>query len=424
MGRSRVRSVVVAVWALAAVMVAAPPPAAADTSLASYVVTLDASHPAERVAAGLAHAHGGVVTHTYRHVLNGFAVKLPAVAAAGLAREPGVLSVQPDGEVRAEASGSAQLLPSGVDRIEGDLSSARSGDGRGSVNANIAVVDSGIDPAHPDLNVVGGVNCTSEKSYADGNGHGTHVAGIAAARDNGLGVVGVAPGARLWAVKVLDRKGVGKDSEVLCGFDWLAGTRVDGDPANDIAVANASLNSFGKASVADDGACGTLNGDVKHQAVCALTAAGVVLVGAAGNGARDFASNTPADYAEVLTTTAIADYDGRPGALSSGSPECAASIGTTLANFPFPDDAATSFSDFATSERDRRHTIAAPGMCITSTLPGGAYGLESGTSMAAPHVAGVVALCIASGRCAGKSTAEVMQTLISDAADYGVTHRG
>jgi subtilisin len=98
-----------------------------------------------------------------------------------------------------------------------------------------AIIDTGIDTGHPELNVVGGTNCIGGSSFNDDNGHGTHVAGIAAARDNTNGAVGVAPGARLWAVKVLNASGSGSTSQIVCGIDWVTAR------ASTIEVANMSL---------------------------------------------------------------------------------------------------------------------------------------------------------------------------------------
>ena len=116
----------------------------------------------------------------------------------------------------------AQTVPTGVNRVDGDLSSTKSGNAFGSVNADIAIIDTGIDLDHPDLNVYAQKSLVSYTTSAnDDNGHGTHVAGIAAAKDNTVGMVGVAPGARLWAVKVLDSSGSGSISTIIKGVDYV-----------------------------------------------------------------------------------------------------------------------------------------------------------------------------------------------------------
>ena len=106
---------------------------------------------------------------------------------------------------------------------------------------DVAVIDTGIDSKHPDLNVVGGVNFAggNPKSFNDGNGHGTHVSGTIAALDNAQGVVGVAPGARLWGVRVLNNQGSGFLSDVIAGIDWVTAN------ASTIEVANMSLGWTG-----------------------------------------------------------------------------------------------------------------------------------------------------------------------------------
>jgi subtilisin family serine protease len=150
---------------------------------------------------------------------------------AALKADPNVAAVAPDLPVHA----TAQTLPTGIDRIDGELSSTQSGNGSGDVNVDIAIIDTGISTSHPELNVVGGTNCVGGSSFNDDNGHGSHVAGIAAARDNAAGVVGVAPGARLWAVKVLNSAGSGTTSQIICGIDWVTAR------ASTIEVANMSL---------------------------------------------------------------------------------------------------------------------------------------------------------------------------------------
>src|SRR3954464_7645938 len=121
------------------------------------------------------------------------------------------------------------------------------------------------------------------------------VAGLIGAKDNGFRVVGVAPAVRLSAVRVLNDNGMGTVANIICGIDWVAATRTDADPNNDIAVANMSLG--GKASSPDDGQCGTTKKqDPLHQAICRSTAAGVTYVVAAGNESVDMQTHVPAAY--------------------------------------------------------------------------------------------------------------------------------
>jgi subtilisin len=362
---------------------------------------------------------GGTPLMQYKSVLNGYAVELPSSALPLISADSRVRFVA----TNRTATLNAQTLPTGVDRIDGELSSTRSGDGRGSVPINVAVVDTGIDLEHPDLNVVGGKNCgaDAEPSFDDHYGHGTHVAGTIGAKDNGEGVVGVAPGARLWAVRVGSGIGQGSTATALCGVDFVTSTRTDADATNDIAVANMSLGFFG-AKVGDDGNCGLTNHDVLHLAICNSVAAGVSWVVSAGNTAGDFQSQVPASYDEVLTVTAMADFNGQPGG------------GAPFTCRPDTDDAFASFSSFATLTADQAHTIAAPGRCILSTAApnsliwGGSkaplYGVISGTSMASPHVAGTVALCIFSGGCAGLTPAQIIEKMRSDAEVYNNANPG
>jgi subtilisin family serine protease len=422
---------------LAGVAAASATPVVGGTSRAEaipgqYIVVLKDGSDSATVAAKHEVKYGADVSHVYRYAFKGYAAKLSASALSALTADKDVRSVTEDGEFSAAstctgADGSAspgglyatQCLPTGIDRIDADRSTARSGDGRRSVDVDVAVLDTGIDLNHPDLNVVGGKDCVGSgkrASFDDPDYHGTHVAGTIGALDNGIGVVGVAPGARLWAVRVLDERGIGSKSTIICGIDFVTSTRLDADPANDVAVANMSI--LGKGS--DDGGCGQTN-DALHVAICNSVAAGVTYAVAAGNRPIDFQGGVPAAYDEVLTATAVTDLDGRPGGLDprnscpiSGPP-------------PIVDDTVASFSAFATLPTDQAHTIAAPGVCITSTLaspgpfgndPNGLFGNDAGTSMAAPHVSGTVALCIASGGCAGLTPLQIIQKIRSDAAAY------
>jgi subtilisin family serine protease len=275
------------------------------------------------------------------------------------------------------------------------------------VNVNVAVLDTGIDSTHPDLNVVGGKACAAGAGTIDGHGHGSHVSGTIAAKDDANGVVGIVPGARLYAVKVLNDAGVGLTSDIVCGIDWVTSTRTDADPNNNIAVANMSIGGGGS----DDGNCGLSNADAEHLAICNSTAAGVTYVVAAGNDGVDYRSSTPAAYDEVLTVTAVADYNGTPG--GGGASTCR--TGT--------DDQYASFSNFATLAADQNHTIAAPGVCIYSTHMLGMYTTMSGTSMASPNMAGTAALCIATGACTG-TPAQIIAKLRNDAQTYNQANSG
>lgn len=309
---------------------------------------------------------GAVVHHVYRHAVYGYAASMTSRTAAALADEPQVQSVQQDRWVRA----TAQSVPTGVNRVDADLSPTATINGVDRrVNADVAVIDTGIDASHPDLNVhrSGGVNCSSPllPPNTDLNGHGTHVAGTIGALDNSTGVVGVAPGVRLWSVQVLNAAGMGTTSSVLCGIDYV--TR----HADQIDVANMSLGGAGT----DDGNCGRTNGDAMHQAVCNSVARGVTYAVAAGNAHADARDTVPAAYNEVITVSALADFDGKPGGLAG--PTCRA-------------DRDDTFADFSNYGADV--DLIAPGVCIRSTYLNGGYATASGTSMAAPHVAGGAAL--------------------------------
>src|SRR5206468_4100214 len=175
-------------------------------------------------------AHGFNASHVYRHALRGYAAAMPAAAADAIRKRPEVLSVSEDGEVRARVDQFPQILSFGVLRVEGDESSTRSGDGRGAVNVNVAVLDDGGPVEHVDLNVVGSTSCNRDRQGTEPFGwHGTMVGGFIGALDNGIGVVGIAPGARLWAVRVLGKFGRGLFSETICGLDWVTATRTDAD---------------------------------------------------------------------------------------------------------------------------------------------------------------------------------------------------
>lgn len=314
-----------------------------------------------------AEAMGVDVTHIYTHVFNGFAgiVREPTAdasqARAARKRQPKTKQIALDGPVAAES----QIIPTGVSRAGVPHQDGASHlDIVSPIDADIAIIDSGIAQL-PDLNVQGGHSCVGDSNaWQDDNGHGSSVAGIAAAIDNDVGVVGVAPGARLWAVKVLDKTGGGSFSDVICGLDWVAAN------ANVIDVANLSLSGQQKR--------GSCTDQPLHIAVCAVVNAGVQVVVAAGNQGTNADQRVPASYPEVITVSGIADSDGKPGGL--GPKPC----------FAARDDMFLNFTNYGPSV-----DIAAPGACIVSYDQYGSLGAESGTSEAAPHVAGAIANYVA-----------------------------
>ncbi len=348
-----------------------------------------AEQASAQVAGELAQKNGLEVTHTYGNALKGFAAKIPAGRLDAVRSDPRVDYVAEDREVKA----SAQVTTTGINRVDADLSSVQAGNGSGAANVGVAVIDTGI-YRHPDLNVAGGYNCmsTTRSAWGDGNGHGTHVAGTAAAKDNTTGVVGTAPGARLWAMRVLNNSGSGSISTVVCGINRVTAMNKDPDTTNDIEVANMSLGGY-VGPGADDGNCGNTNNDPEHKAICASVAEGITYVVAAGNDFEDVAESTPAAYDEVITVSALADYNGQPGGGAAN----------TCNQDPARDDDFAFFSNYATLPEDQERMLGAPGVCIKSTwfvkkkvngkirtVP--SYKTISGTSMASPHVAGAAAV--------------------------------
>jgi len=282
-------------------------------------------------------------------MVDGAAFYLPSKAAEhAVAGISGVKRVEPDLVV--EALGKpvprqpAQELPWGVDRVNADhVWKFYTAD-----PVKVAVVDTGIDTKHPDLtgNLGGGMSAVSyTSSYNDDNGHGSHVAGIIAAVNNSIGVVGVAPAADLYAVKVLDRNGSGYLSDIIEGLQWVVKNQ-------QIKVVNMSL---GTSSLSASFA----------SAVQVTIASGVVVVAAAGNsGPGDNTVMYPAKFAGVIAVSA-----------TNSDPF------NTIASF---------------SSRGPEVDLAAPGVSVFSTYKNQSYATLSGTSMASPHVAGVAALVLSS----------------------------
>lgn len=290
------------------------------------------------------------IEHVYGSSIEGFSVTLSEEQLADLSKDPSVKYIEndrffilgpPPGKGPGNGGGggsSSQTTPWGITRVNGGGTYSGSG--------KAYIIDSGIDSSHPDLTVNAslGFNAfTSGKDsdlLADGNGHGTHVSGTVAAKDNSIGVIGVAPGATVVPVKVLNSRGSGSYSGVIAGIDFVTANASSqhGD------VANMSLGGGFSQAVND--------------AVIALGGAGIKVALAAGNESTNAATKSPASAngSNIYTVAAFGQGD----------------IWASFSNYGIPP------VDWA-----------APGVSVLSTVPGG-YASYNGTSMASPHVAGLL----------------------------------
>ncbi len=344
----------VAVIMTAVLLAVAGPAAAQAPGLQRKIVVFQEQAVDQPSQAALLRGAGGLIDKPVPS-LNAWAVALPAQAVRALLARAEVARIDDDLEIHALGVGAsarggkpgkpkpppspqpAQIIPWGIERVGAPAVWAYSG----GTGVKVAILDTGIDLDHPDLaaNIAGGYNAIRARStYDDDNGHGTHIAGSVAALDNSIGVVGVAPQASLYAVKALDRKGVGRLSSLINGLAWCI--------SQDIQIVNMSLGSSG-------------DNLSFHQSIQAAYDAGIVLVAAAGN-----SGGTPVDY---------------PAAY----PECI-SVSATDST-----DQLAGFSSWGKVD------LAAPGDIVYSTYNTGYYATGSGTSMAAPHVSGVAALYLA-----------------------------
>ena len=287
-----------------------------------------------------------VIQHVYGNVVEGFTAKLSDEMLNKVKYYPRVDYVEQDKIIAlapppgkgpgggGDGTPPAQETPWGITRVAGGVSGA---------SGTAWIIDSGIDLDHPDLNVDGGRSVSFVRGDADDqNGHGTHVAGTIAAIDNSEGVIGVAAGATVVAVRVLDRRGSGSVSGVVGGVDYVGANGSAGD------VANMSLGG---------GVSTTLDNAVKK----ASEASKVIFCLAAGNESDDANNHSPArvNGTYIVTVSASDSND----------------------NF-------ASFSNYGNPPID----WCAPGVSIKSTWKGAGYKTISGTSMATPHVAGVLLL--------------------------------
>lgn len=373
---------------------------AANVQASQKIVSFEAAYRGAAIAKNIENLGGGVIKQF--SIIDALVAVFPDnIKNAGIYALAGVTDVAEDKYIRwiEEAPGSMNAIP--LPGTENVFSMIRSGEGweppafsgivlaadpaeqeipwgvkrvnaSGAWNSTegagvkVAVIDTGMDYTHPDLkaNYAGGYNAiVTTATPMDDQGHGTHVSGtIGAARDS-KGVVGVSPGVSLYAVKVLDENGSGEYSAIISGIEWAV--------QNKMNIINLSLGS---------------NEDVKavRNVITAAYTAGVTIVCAAGNNAG--AVLYPAKYPEAI-------------AISASNPDQANTI--------------TSFSS-----RGPEIAFIAPGLNINSTAKAGGYLIKSGTSMAAPHVAGLAALAIAAG---AKTPAAVREMLTKAAASAGIS---
>src|SRR4051812_15613207 len=353
----------VVVLVLAATLISAPGVAAGQGAV-KVIVNFRGAHPLRpQQQAGTIHNAGGSVTHRFG-LINSVAATIPAGQLKALRAQPNVKSVELDATIKAfDTTPNAELDAAwGVKRIgAGDVHNA----GNTGQGVRVGIIDTGIDYTHPDLDSVyaGGYDFfNNDNDPFDDNGHGTHVAGILAGERNdpAQGVVGVAPGAAVYAYKVLGADGSGDYSGLIAALERA--TAVD-----NVQVINMSLG-------------GPDASDALAAEIAAVYSRGVVLVAASGN-------VNPSNFQQLLY--------GCPVAYPAAYPEV---MSTTFTN---PNDALTGYSctgpqvDFA-SPGDQINSTVPTGLCMFCA-PSGYRGDLSGTSMASPHLAGVAALVLAHG---------------------------
>ncbi|MFF5454122.1 S8 family peptidase [Streptomyces sp. NPDC012950] len=346
----------------------------ADAVPGSYIVTLkqDTGFKAgSDKGRKLISAYGGTVRKTFGSALNGYTATLDATAARRLAADPSVASVEQNQVVRSDAT--QNNAPWGLDRIDQanlPLSGAYTYPDSAGAGVTAYVIDTGVRISHSELagRAVNGYDAVQNDTVAqDGNGHGTHVATTVAGT-----TYGVAKKAKVVAVRVLDNNGSGTTAGVIAGIDWVTSHHTAGVPA----VANLSLGG---------GASTTLDNAVRRS-----IADGITYAVAAGNSGANASSSSPARVTEALT------------------------VGATGSN-----DAKSSWSNYG-SVLD----LFAPGVSITAGWHTGdsATNTISGTSMAAPHVAGAAAIYLAGHPSA--TPAQVATALVNGATPNKVTSPG
>ncbi len=314
----------------------------------------------------------GIANFTQYKIINAISADIPESVFEKLKKNPKIKYVEEDAQVQIAGKPSQPQPPQPSQQITWGIVRVKASEAWNNStgkNMKIAVLDTGISNSHPDLIVSGGINLVGKsknKKWNDDNGHGTHVAGVIAARNNSIGVVGVAPDAQLYAVKVLDAYGSGYISDVIEGIDWAVQNNMD--------IISMSLGTKTYSQALNDT---TIN----------AYKVGILLVAAAGNNGDGnlFTDDVlyPAKFDSVIAVSAI-DYNNIAPIWSA---------------------------DGAKIE------LAAPGVDIYSTWLNGGYANESGTSMAAPFVSGVAALIKSNNL--SMTPQEIRQSLDSNAIDLG-----
>ncbi len=272
-----------------------------------YTIVTDGAPAAAASRIATNAAKGELRMRTFRNV-DGFAASLTEEEAAALRATPGVLAVDPVVERHVSSAGrispnlvsfTKQVTPWGVSALHAEqVWPVTKGEG-----INVVVMDTGIDYTHPDLKAayVGGYNALDPtQSPLDDHFHGTHVAGTIAATNNSFGVVGIAPGVKLWAVKALDAQGKGFDEGIAAALDWVMSKQKE---VGGRWVVNMSFGS------------GAEGGTLEHKAVDKAILQNIVLVAAAGNGGS-FHLDFPGAYAGVIPVGAIGE-DGKRAEFSA-----------------------------------------------------------------------------------------------------------
>ena len=338
---------------------------------------------ANRAAA--ASRHGASLRFNY-DVVDAIAVSVPSQAVlARMRQDSDVLEIIPDRPVFVLGGGAggsvstSQVTPAGVTKV-GVPTTTSNGAGIG-----VAVLDTGIDfkqTAPQTYSAFGG-------SCQDDNGHGTHVAGIISALNNTIGVVGVAPQSKPYCVKVLDSTGAGSDSSIIAGLDWIYTNANLVTPT--IRVANMSFGRNG--TITDNSAYRT--------AVQRLYNMGVLMVVAAGNDrTKEVSQIVPAAYPEVISVASTTAIDGTNACKTYASKIYAdtASYFTTDGRFDPTTRVGVTVSAPGEDKEDLNSSCAAVPLGILSLKLGGGTIRYYGTSMAAPHIAGVVARMMQAGQ--------------------------